>query len=318
MNGRVDRLALLMVLAAATGGCGMPNNYRGVTGPRYAGLPDVNGTMTPTAGDSLRVVSFNIAYAKRVDSALVLLTSEPGLREADVVLLQEMDDIGTKRLASALGMSYVYYPAFMHFRTGRDFGNAVLSRWPIVADSKIVLPHRSRHQRTYRTATAVTIRVNDVPVRVYSTHLGTMIDIPPGKRREQLRTILEDALLYPRVVIGGDLNSGTVARVAQEAGYQWPTEHGPRTTLIGRWDHVLFRGLDAPEIGSAGTVTEVRNASDHRPVWAVGIVDRTENSRAVRPQARVGEQTGVHATSVQNPLAWGSEPEARQPADSTS
>jgi hypothetical protein len=76
------------------------------------------------------------------------------------------------------------------------------------------------------------------------------------------------------VVIGGDLNSGTVARVAQEAGYSWPTERGPRTTLIGRWDHLLFRGIEMPADRASGTVLDVRKASDHKPVWAVGLLTR--------------------------------------------
>jgi len=257
-------------------------NYLALTGPRYAGPSRVVQTIATSSSDTLRIVSFNIEFAKRIDSALVLLTQEPELRGANVVLLQEMDVPGTRRIAEALGMSYVYYPASQHSRTGRDFGNAVLSRWPIEEDSKIVLPHHSRHTRLRRIATAATLRVGEVSVRVYSAHLGTMLDIAPSKRREQLRTILEDAAVYPRVVIGGDLNSGTVARLAQEAGYAWPTERGPRTTLIGRWDHLLFRGIATPEESAAGTITDVRKASDHRPVWAVGLLGRSVDAVADR------------------------------------
>jgi endonuclease/exonuclease/phosphatase family metal-dependent hydrolase len=258
----------------------MGRNYLALTGPRYAGAPPVVQTIaavssdTAVSRDTLRIVSFNIEFAKRVDSAVVLLTEEPELRGANVVLLQEMDVPGTRKIAEALGMSYVYYPAALHSRTGRDFGNAVLSRWPIEEDAKIVLPHRSRHTRLRRIATAATLRVGEVSVRVYSAHLGTMLDIAPSKRREQLRTILEDAAVYPRVVIGGDLNSGTVARLAREAGYAWPTERGPRTTLIGRWDHLLFRGIETPGERASGTITDVRKSSDHRPVWAVGLLSR--------------------------------------------
>jgi endonuclease/exonuclease/phosphatase family metal-dependent hydrolase len=90
---------------------------------------------------TLRIVSFNIEFGVHVDSAIGLLTSDPALRAADVILLQEMDGEGTERVADALGFWYVYFPAIYHLRTHREFGNAVLSRWPIVEDRKILLPH---------------------------------------------------------------------------------------------------------------------------------------------------------------------------------
>jgi hypothetical protein len=51
-----------------------------------------------------------------VDRAIALLASEPALRGADVLLLQEMNGEATRRIAEALGPWYVYYPAFFHFR----------------------------------------------------------------------------------------------------------------------------------------------------------------------------------------------------------
>jgi endonuclease/exonuclease/phosphatase family metal-dependent hydrolase len=217
-------------------------------------------------------VSFNIAFGAHADSAIAILRSEPALRGADVILLQEMDEQATRRVADALGMWYVYYPAIFHLRTRRDFGNAVLSRWPIVQDAKLVLPHVSRYARTHRTATAATIRVGDSLVRVYSTHLGTMADVGSAARRAQLRTIIADAARFPRVVIGGDMNNAGVGRVARELGYAWPTEQGPRTTRMGRWDHIFLKGMRSPDTGAAGTVLEVRRASDHRPVWSLAIL----------------------------------------------
>jgi endonuclease/exonuclease/phosphatase family metal-dependent hydrolase len=70
----------------------------------------------------------------------------------------------------------------------------------------------------------------------------------------------------------GVLNDATVARVAQEAGYAWPTRHGPRTTPFGRWDHVLLKGLRSRDSAAAGTGSAARGVSDHRPVWTVGIL----------------------------------------------
>jgi endonuclease/exonuclease/phosphatase family metal-dependent hydrolase len=175
-------------------------------------------------------------------------------------------------VAEAIGMWYVYYPAIFHLRTKRHFGNAVLSRWPIIEDKKILLPHHSRFARTQRTATAATIRLGGSLVRVYSTHLGTMTDVEPASRRDQLRAILADAAHYPMVVLGGDMNDVSVGRVARDEGYSWPTERGPDTSWLGRLDHIFFKGFASPDSTASGTVLHVRGASDHLPVWAVATL----------------------------------------------
>jgi endonuclease/exonuclease/phosphatase family metal-dependent hydrolase len=257
--------ATLLLAACRTG-----RNYTAPDVPRYA---DTRPTAAnPARPASLLVVSFNIAFARHVDSALAVLRAEPALRRPDVLLLQEMDAPATARIARELGMAYVYYPALLHKRTGRDFGNAVLSRWPIIADERLVLPHRSLFTRTQRIATAATIDVAGLPVRVYSAHLGTFAEITPRARRDQLRHILANAERFTPVVIGGDMNGGGVARVALDRGFGWPTQSGPRTTSLGRWDHLLLRGF-ARDGRTAGTVRDVRGSSDHKPVWTRAALD---------------------------------------------
>jgi endonuclease/exonuclease/phosphatase family metal-dependent hydrolase len=265
------RRAALLLLLGTLAACRTGRNYESPTGPRYAGGP---GARAAAPGDSatLRIVSFNLEFGLHVDGAIRMLTSDPALRGADVILLQEMDERGTRQVADALGLWYVYFPAIFHLRTGRKFGNAVLSRWPIVEDRKILLPHVARFSRTRRTATAATLRVGNASVRVYSAHLSTMTDVTPAARRDQLRTILSDAARYPRVVIGGDMNDAAVGRVARQMGYAWPTEHGPDTSRLGRWDHIFLKGLASPDTAAAGTVLDVAHASDHRPVWAVAML----------------------------------------------
>jgi len=243
--------------------CRTGRNYPAPAEPRYAGVGVVVDRPVP---DTLRIVSFNVKYAERVDSAIVVLTTEPSLRDPDVLLLQEMDADGTRRIAHALGMSYIYYPAIFRHQSARDFGNAVLSRWPIVADSKIILPHVSRYARTQRTATGATIRVGDMDLRVYSTHLGTPADISEAARQSQLRAIISDAAPYSRVIIGGDMNSSTIGSVATEAGFTWPTWR-VETSRFGSWDHIFVRGLTLPQSGFSGTIQHVRGSSDHKPVW---------------------------------------------------
>jgi len=260
-------LALILLAGCRTG-----RDYLNPEGPRFTGVPRVAPSNAHADVDTLRLVSFNIEFALRVDSAIAVIQAASALRNADVIMLQEMDEQSTQRVADALGLWYVYYPAIFHLKTRRNFGNAVLSRWPIVEDKKILLPHASRFARTHRSATAATIRIGAFLVRVYSTHLGTLADIGGRARRDQLSVLLADAAHYPRVVIGGDMNDASVGRVARERGYAWPTEQGPRTTSLGRWDHIFIRGLESPDSAAAGTVLDVRGTSDHRPVWAAGIL----------------------------------------------
>lgn len=254
-------------LAAATA-CRTALNYTSLAGPRYVGdVAPAPQAASPPA--SIRLVTFNIQDAREIDSAIVLLRSVSALAHADVIALQEMDAAGTSRIAAALGMSYVYYPATVQPASGRDFGNAILSRWPVRDDAKLILPHLARFGKTQRIATAATILIGDVPVRVYSVHLATKIEQGPGARRDQVRAVLTDAAAYQRVIVTGDMNSHGIGEAFRAAGYTWPTEHNPRTEHWWNWDHVFLRGVTVRDGASTGVVRHNRHASDHHPVWAV-------------------------------------------------
>src|SRR5439155_23784622 len=97
-------------------------NYASPLGPRYAGTSSTTAAPVPLTGSpTLRVVTFNVQYGQHIDRAIALLESSAALRDADVIALQEMDAAGTRRIATALDMSYVYYPASVAPATGRDF-----------------------------------------------------------------------------------------------------------------------------------------------------------------------------------------------------
>ena len=265
------RLTLALVVLLLAAGCRTGRNYLPDDVQGHHGGP-LRQEAVSTGNDTLLIVAFNVKYAQQIERAVDLLRSDADLAGADVLLLNEMDEDGTWRVAEALGMHYVYYPAVRHIRTGRDFGNAVLSRWPIVEHERIVLPHVARMQRTQRIATAATIRAGGTDVRVYSAHLGTFFEIGPGARQEQLRAVLDDAAEYSYVIIGGDMNDGRIGPVAWEYGYTWPTQYGPRTMAFGRVDHIFLKNLPVPDSAAAGTVADRRGASDHSPVWARGIL----------------------------------------------
>lgn len=277
------RLVLCLVLALSAG-CAHPVNYGDAAGPRYVG-----GRIGPArAPDQLRVVSFNVKNAVHVDLAIALLRDNDSLRGADILLLQEMDARGVMEVADSLGMAYVYYPASRSSNTGRDVGNAILSRWPLSGDRKVVLPHLGRIRGTERVAVGATVLVGSRRVRVYSVHLATMVANGPNDRRDQLRTLLADADSLSPVIIGGDFNSGTVPALAAEHGYRWPTRRLPHTSGFWTFDHFLLKGVALTDPASFGVVKQVRGASDHRPVWAVlTLTDYgSESASAARTRPR--------------------------------
>jgi endonuclease/exonuclease/phosphatase family metal-dependent hydrolase len=252
-------------LLACCLGCRPAVNYADPASPRYADSATV--VISQSAHDAIRVVSFNIEYARQIQRAARLLSSVPTLRNADIILLQEMTAPATKFLADSLHMRYVYYPAIYNRIMRRDIGNAILSRWPITEDSKLILPSRSRYAKTQRIATAATIRFRNRSVRVYSTHFGTPADLGWKGRVSQLRGILDNASKYALVVIGGDMNSKDIGRIAREAGYAWPTDTIPKSNAFGRFDHFFVRGLVMPTAAGTGTHRVPRSISDHSPIW---------------------------------------------------
>src|SRR6266550_4589955 len=113
----------------------------------------------------IRIVTFNVKLARRIDRAIEVLRSD-SLRGADIVTLEEMDDRGVDRIARALDLNYVYYPGSIHPTEHKYFGPAVLSRWPIARSWKVLLPHASRTRHQRRNATAAEGVVRGVRIRV--------------------------------------------------------------------------------------------------------------------------------------------------------
>jgi endonuclease/exonuclease/phosphatase family metal-dependent hydrolase len=282
-------IALFAVLAAS---CAGPLNFRDASGPRYTGC-----CVPPAAmGDSLRVVTFNIQYALNVERAVTLFERTPELRDADVVFLQEMDVVGTRQFAHALGYNYVYYPATVHPKTGRPFGDAILARWPIEDDKKILLPHLGRFGKTQRIAVAGTIRVDGRAIRLYSVHLATGVESRKGWKADQTRAIAADAdtARADAVIIGGDFNSEKAGKALYDDGYAWVSRGLPPTAEMFLIDHVFLRGVDLTRPDARGVIEDNLGASDHKPLWVtvdlggryapgLAAVSAAQSSATVRP-----------------------------------
>ncbi|MBN1561240.1 endonuclease/exonuclease/phosphatase family protein [candidate division KSB1 bacterium] len=222
----------------------------------------------------IKVVSYNIAWAAKVDLAMEELRRFPRLRGADIVLLQEMDAASVDRMARKLGYNYIYHPGSVHNVHDKDIGNAILSKWELSDGKKIIFPHKQSWNDRIRTATVATVDVHGRKIRTYNVHAATVL-MSAGKQLEQLESVLDDVTgAYDYVVVGGDFNTarpGSIRRVKElftRAGFKRASEKAGCTAwalgvLPFTLDHIYIRGLEVLECGTINSA----EASDHLPLW---------------------------------------------------
>lgn len=277
------RLLLGLGVALCGAGCANVVNLSDPSGPRFEGA-HAPRVIEAGAGDpaTLRVATFNVKLARRVDRAIEVLRATPELRDVDVLAMQELDERASDSIARALGLNYIYFPGAIHPADRRLFGPAILSRWPIDSAWKLVLPHEGDVRQQVRTATAALVRVRGQPVRVYAVHLEIQTRVSRAEREDQVGAVLADAAgAAEPVVIAGDFNSWTIGDYLTERGFTWPTRDLGPTVLLFGWDHIFARGLTAARRDAAGVVRDVRGASDHRPVWAALAIGRASTGSAL-------------------------------------
>jgi endonuclease/exonuclease/phosphatase family metal-dependent hydrolase len=261
----VGLVLLVTVLQAYTA-----QNYTEEDSPFYSGNYASDG-LEPV--ETLTVISYNIWFGDNIDQALSELREIQTQRTLDIILLQEMDEIGVEQIARELQMNYVYFPAAIEPTYDENFGNAILSRWPILDPQKLILPHKSLSNRMNRIATRATVQIQGMDILVYSIHTESVFTLPKFKRK-QYTAILQD--MNPEaefVIIGGDFNSFTETAVDeiekryQDAGISRVSKDGGYSVVkfgIGlSTDHIFAKGFMVQEAGTLAGAT----ASDHLPIW---------------------------------------------------
>jgi endonuclease/exonuclease/phosphatase family metal-dependent hydrolase len=227
----------------------------------------------------LRVVTWNIHAAVGTDGRYAPERVVDVLKEIDpdIVALQEVaSEQAHAGFLADLGRATGFHvvAGLLRQRRGSDFGNAVLSRFPVQSVERLDLT-----VDPYEPRGALDVCVDlgaPVPLRVMATHLG----LRPGERREQVRRILavvERDSPHPTLLMG-DLN-------------EWYLWGRPL-----RWLHSHFReipaapptfparrpvfALDRIWVSPTGSVQRLarhattlsRVASDHLPLYADIVV----------------------------------------------
>ncbi|MFA6001416.1 MAG: endonuclease/exonuclease/phosphatase family protein [Thermoleophilia bacterium] len=234
-------------------------------------------------GGEFKVLSWNIKFSRKIEAAIHELENRPELGDAGIMLLQEMDEKGVESIARALKYNYVYYPASVHHRTSRKFGNAVLARWPIVDSGKLPLPHPSPRTGQIRIAARVVVNIDGRRLLVYSVHTETFA-LDFTSRQEQFQALAEDVQHeeYDQVLVGGDFNTikkkdiKALDRCFAAAGLKRVSSGIGPTLKAGfmefSLDHIFARGLNA----GGGGAWKGTSASDHYPVWQFLSFDTEE------------------------------------------
>ena len=246
----------------------------------------------PPAPQVLRIVSWNVFKGKHPEELARTIANSKALASADVILIQEIESYGDEpgsrasRLATALGMTWVYAPA--RIEGSGTHGDAILSRFPLLDPVVKRLPHVDQPTGARpRIALRATVDLGGgATLPVVGVHLDTRLG--PVDRIRQLSPAVVDN--PPTVVVGGDFNTipfawidtlvpltSTEAIVGQsqaivlddyfnDLGFETPLPADTDThdfPVDMRLDALYPRG-----VSSRGTGIDADSGgSDHFPVW---------------------------------------------------
>lgn len=255
-------LALLVGLAMLTGGCARREPLR------------------------LRVLSYNIHHGEGMDGRIDLERIAALIRrlEPDLVALQEVDRgversgrvDQPERLAEQTGMQSVFERNIAY--QGGDYGNAVLSRLPVLRVRNHYLPKSLPNEQ--RGMLEVQVQAGGRAVRFLATHLDYHPDDTERmESADMLRRFLRPEPAVP-TVIAGDMNALPDSRVLEAlTSFLIDTYMADSVPLFTypagqpdrRIDYILHDRCHAWRCTEYRVIPEAV-ASDHRPVLATLVL----------------------------------------------
>ncbi|QDV37870.1 endonuclease/exonuclease/phosphatase family protein [Tautonia plasticadhaerens] len=229
----------------------------------------------------LRVLSYNINSGAGDDSRVDYdrITAAIRAAEPDVIALQEVDrgmvrtgNVDQARLlAGRLELEHAFGGNFEFL--GGEFGNAVLSRFPIAEVSNHPLPSPDGGEP--RGALEAILDPEDGPTfRLISTQLDHRRDERNRVAAAEWLASLADSPGASPAVLAGDLNAPPGSAPVDRLLERWtPLERGPLRTVPARgprtqFDHILVAPAGRWRVVET-RVLEQPDASDHLPVLAV-------------------------------------------------
>ena len=232
------------------------------------------------AKDTLKVMTFNIQHGRGMDNNVDVERIAYVLIEAgiDIAALQEVD-IDTERsgridilqeLSDKTGLKYAVFGKNLEFEGG-EYGNAILSRYPIQNKQNIHFKNISGEQRG---VLAAVIKIREHQILFLNTHLDHTINndservLYAEKIRDEILPFYEES----SILLAGDLNDVPGSRMYQiinmrlkDSWINAGSGNGftiPVTEPDRRIDYIFYSGDIKPEDAEV-IQTE---ASDHLPL----------------------------------------------------
>ena len=208
--------------------------------------------------------------------------------DADIIALQEVfaecdsKEGQVETLASALGMKSIF-GCTRHHR-GRPYGNALLSRWPIVSSCGMDLTWADRERRGCIRAD---LKTSHGTLHIFNIHMGTSY----FERRHQVKSLLASKQIHediagPRVLVG-DFNEwikGLTTRMLSDRFESLNLElhvkkrrSYPGLLPVVHLDHIYFERPLQVEKAELVRTRRSRIASDHLPLVATFGWDLNDN-----------------------------------------
>lgn len=235
---------------------------------------------------ALTVVSYNIHLGRGLDGALDLdrVAAVIGAQNADLVALQEVgrhwsaaSDFRDQpaELGRLLEMEFVYGANLDRDppepgAPRRQYGTAILTRWPVLSSENILLP-RASTDNEQRGVLVLDIDFDGAPFRLHNTHLG----VSAQDRRLQADALLAEAdqAAVPHAIVG-DLNgrpsAPELAPLFERFRDAWTVAGEgdgftfPASEPIARIDYILV----SPELDVSTVRVPALAGSDHLPLVA--------------------------------------------------
>lgn len=243
----------------------------------------------------LRVLSYNIHHGEGIDGKLDLERIARTIRSAepDLVSLQEVDRgvarsnrVDQPAELAKLTKMHVAFEANIRYQGG-DYGNAVLSRFPIRRHTNHALPRFDDGEQ--RGVLEVEL---DLPDGERLLFLSTHLDHRAGDRERLASAGAINELIVRRegrpALLAGDLNDLPDSAVLREFGREWVRANEeilptiPVSEPARQIDYILYRPAEAWDVVEARVLDEAV-ASDHRAILAV-----LERRAAVADAAGIG------------------------------